>query len=73
DKSGLAGIAFWINDYFKLPENEKVSKDNEGVKKIKEEIDKEYENGRIISISKEEMKEYTKKYLPEIYKKYCKE
>lgn len=73
DKSGLAGIAFWINDYFKLPENEKISKDNDGVKKIKEEIDKEYEQGRVISISKEEMINYTKKYLPEIYNKYYKE
>lgn len=73
DKSGLAGIAFWINDYFKLPENEKISKDNDGVKKIKEEIDKEYEHGRVISISKEEMINYTKKYLPEIYNKYYKE
>ncbi len=73
DKSGLAGIAFWINDYFKLPENEKISKDNEGVKKIKEEIDKEYEAGRVISISKDEMKEYIKKYLPEIFNRYNKE
>ncbi len=73
DKSGLAGIAFWINDYFKLPDNEKVSKDSEGVKKIKEEIDKEFEKGRVISISKEEMIEYTKKFLYDIYKKYNKE
>ncbi len=73
DKSGLAGIAFWIDNYFKLPENEKISKDNEGVKKIKEEVDKEYEAGRVISISKEEMIEYVKKFMPEIFNKYNRE
>lgn len=71
DKSGLAGIAFWINNTFKIQEGEQVSKNDEEVKNIKDEIDKEYENGRVINISKQEMIEYTKKYLPKIYEKYC--
>lgn len=70
DKSGIAGIAYWINSFFKIPDNEKLDKNNESIKKIKEEIDKEYENGRVISMSEQELIELTKKYLPEVYNKY---
>jgi isopropylmalate/homocitrate/citramalate synthase len=72
DKSGTAGIVYWINTNLKLSENEKLTKDNPDVLKIKEEIDKDFESGRIIGISDEEMIDYVKKYLPSIYQKYGK-
>lgn len=72
DKSGTAGIVYWINSNLKIPENEKLTKDNEAVIKIKEAIDREFEQGRIIGISDEEMIEYVKKFLPDIYQKYGK-
>jgi isopropylmalate/homocitrate/citramalate synthase len=72
DKSGIAGIAYWINSFFNIPDNEKLNKDNEGIKKIKEVVDKEYENGRIISMSEQELIELTKKFLPDIFQKYSK-
>lgn len=72
DKSGIAGIAYWINSFFDIPDNEKLNKDNESIKKIKEIIDKEYENGRVISMSEKELIELTKKYLPDIFQKYSK-
>ncbi|MCX7759476.1 MAG: hypothetical protein N2169_07735, partial [bacterium] len=70
DKSGTAGIVYWINSNLKIPDNEKITKDNTYVIKIKEAIDKEFEEGRIVGISDEEMIEYVKKFLPDIYNKY---
>ena len=53
--SGLAGIAFWINAYFNLPENKKIDKHDHIVAVIKEEIDKQYAEGRNTVISDEEI------------------
>lgn len=44
--SGLAGIAYWINNHYKLPKFREVTKHDQIVIKIKEAIDKEYEDGR---------------------------
>lgn len=53
--SGLAGIAFWINAYFNLPDKKKIDKRDPIVIAIKEEIDKEYLEGRNTVISDEEV------------------
>ena len=53
--SGLAGIAHWINTYFKLPEEKAVDKNSELVKKVKEWVDAEYESGRVTSLTDEEL------------------
>ena len=53
--SGLAGIAFWINAYFNLPDKKKIDKHDPVVVAIKEEIDKEYLEGRNTVISDEEI------------------
>lgn len=44
--SGLAGIAYWINDYFELIGDRKIEKSHPIVAKVKEVIDAEYANGR---------------------------
>ena len=44
--SGLAGIAFWINDYYELPEEFKIDKKDALVEKVKKMIDDEYAAGR---------------------------
>src|ERR1035437_8872736 len=72
DKSGTAGIAYWVNNFFKVSESDKVTKDTEAVKIIKTAVDKAYEGERTIGISDEEMIEFTQKHLPEIYTKYSK-
>ncbi len=69
DKSGTAGICAWINVYFKLTKEEEISKDNPAIKKIYEWVMKEYEDGRITTISDEELVEMVKKYLPDLYNK----
>ncbi len=53
--SGLAGIAFWINDYYSLPDEFKVSKQDALVVKMKEKIDAEYEEGRNSSFGDDEL------------------
>lgn len=64
--SGLAGIAAWINNYFGLKGEKIIDKTNPKVAKIKELIDKEYENGRTTSIGDSEMENFVKEYFPEL-------
>ena len=44
--SGLAGIAYWINDYYFLPDEHKIDKKDKLVVGMKEIIDAEYAAGR---------------------------
>ena len=44
--SGLAGIAYWINDYYELPEGHRVDKREEIVCKVKAMVDEAYAAGR---------------------------
>lgn len=53
--SGLAGIAHWINTYYKLPEERQVDKSSKLVKRIKEEVDAEYESGRVTVMTNNEL------------------
>lgn len=53
--SGLAGIAYWINDNYSLGENERVDKKSPLVIALKEWIDEEYEQGRQSTISNMEI------------------
>ncbi len=62
--SGLAGIAHWINTYFKLAEEKKVDKNSQLVRDIKEWVDAEYESGRVTVLTDEE--------LLAVIDKYCK-
>ncbi len=53
--SGLAGIAFWINSYFRLADENKISKKADFVIKIKQEIDKLYAEGRTTAMGDDEL------------------
>jgi isopropylmalate/homocitrate/citramalate synthase len=67
DKSGLAGIAQWINSHFVLTGKDRVEKTHPGVAKINRWVTKQYEEARATSISDQEMEKVTRKYLPEIF------
>lgn len=54
--SGLAGIAHWINTYFKLKEDKKLDKQHPIVARVKEWVDKEYESGRVTVITENELR-----------------
>ena len=66
--SGLAGIAYWINTHYSLPENDAVSKKDELVVKMKEEIDKFYTDGRVTIMTDEELESLIEKLAPGKFK-----
>lgn len=66
DKSGLAGIAHWVDSYLNLGEDQKIDKRNPGILKIYSWVNEQYEAGRVTGISDEEMVEQVKKHLPEV-------
>ncbi|MBN2531739.1 MAG: histone-lysine N-methyltransferase [Spirochaetales bacterium] len=67
DKSGIAGIAWWLNSQLQLPPEERIDKHHPGVKKIYDWVTDQYEFGRIVGISDEEMTWLAKKFLPDYF------
>jgi len=67
DKSGLAGIAQWINSHFALTGKDRIEKVHPGVAKMNRWVTKQYEEGRTTAISDQEMEKVTRKYLPEVF------
>jgi isopropylmalate/homocitrate/citramalate synthase len=55
--SGLAGIAYWINENYRLTANEAVDKKDPLVVALKQWIDAEYEGGRQTALSIGELEE----------------
>lgn len=53
--SGLAGIAHWINTYFRLKGDKCVTKSDPLIGYVKEWVDKEYESGRVTALTDEEL------------------
>ncbi len=53
--SGLAGIAYWINNNYNLIGDNQINKKDSLVIKLKEWIDKEYEDGRQTTLSNSEL------------------
>ena len=55
--SGLAGIAYWINENYQLPPSQCFDKKDPLVIKMKQWIDKEYEDGRQTTLSTAELEQ----------------
>lgn len=55
--SGLAGIAYWINENYQLPPSECFTKKDNLVIKMKEWIDREYTDGRQTALSTVEIEQ----------------
>ena len=53
--SGLAGVAYWINKHYNLPDFRKVTKQDDIVIKVKEHIDALYEDGRTTLLGDDEL------------------
>ena len=51
----MAGIAHWINTYYKLPAEKHVDKTSELVKNIKTWVDAEYAAGRVTVLTDDEL------------------
>ena len=53
--SGLAGIAYWINQNYRLHGDDQVTKKDELVIRLKQWVDEEYAGGRTVSLSTDEI------------------
>jgi isopropylmalate/homocitrate/citramalate synthase len=67
DKSGIAGIAHWVNSHLGLDADKKIDKRHPGLAKMNKWVMEQYEHGRTTSMSHEELLEKAKKYLPEYF------
>jgi hypothetical protein len=67
DKSGVAGIAHWVNSHLGLDERMRIDKRHPGLGKINKWVMEQYEQGRTTSISPDELIDKAKKYLPEYF------
>ncbi len=67
DKSGRAGVAYWINQNLKLSGDNEITKKHPAVGQIYDDIMKAYESGRNTSFSNKEMEALTRRYLPELF------
>ena len=55
--SGLAGIAYWINENYDLVGEAALTKNDPLVIQLKNWVDEEYENGRVSTLSRTELEE----------------
>ncbi|MDR3604320.1 MAG: histone-lysine N-methyltransferase [Syntrophaceae bacterium] len=67
DKSGLAGIAHWINTKLSVPKEEWVDKSHPAISRIYDVVMEQYENGRVTAMSDKEMMTLVKRQLPELF------
>lgn len=67
DKSGLAGIAHWINSHFALVGKDRIEKTHPGVARVNKRILKQYDEGRVTCMSDDEMEHGVRRYMPEIF------
>ena len=65
DKTGIAGVAYWVNSRLGLEGENSINKRHPGIVKIHKRIMQEYEEGRVTSISRKEMEQWARQYLPE--------
>jgi isopropylmalate/homocitrate/citramalate synthase len=63
--SGLAGIALWINNYYSLPKERQVSKQDSLVGHVKEWVDEQYAEGRVTVMTDEELEKIVDKTATE--------
>ncbi len=67
DKSGIAGLAHWVNSNLGLDERMRIDKRHPGLAKMNKWVMEQYEKGRTTSISHEELHDKARKYLPEYF------
>ena len=67
DKSGLAGVAYWVDAHLNLPEERKIDKQHPGIVAIARWVEEQYRNKRVTCISDEEMLVLARKHLPQYF------
>jgi citrate (Re)-synthase len=71
DKSGVAGVAFWVNQYLGLHGERQVDKKHPAVMKIAAWVEEQYRQGRTTAIASEEMIKQINTHLAEYGKYSC--
>ena len=64
--SGLAGIAHWINTYYRLKEEDHLDKNCDLVRALKVWVDEEYAAGRVTVLTDEELTAQIRKTCEEL-------
>jgi isopropylmalate/homocitrate/citramalate synthase len=67
DKSGVAGVTFWVKAHLPADLRDGVDKRHPGVHKIAQWVEEEYRNKRTTAISDAEMLEQVRRHLPELF------
>ena len=70
--SGLAGIALWMNGYFRLRGDDAMAKQSPLVVAMKERVDAEYANGKSTPMSDEELVAIMRSIDPNEYERISK-
>lgn len=65
DKSGSAGIAYWVNNYLGLTGSSRIDKGDKRVTAIYEDVMAEYNAGRTTGMDPAEMLQLARKHIPE--------
>jgi hypothetical protein len=66
NRSGIAGVGFWVNEQLKKRGHDTIDKRDPRVAMMFEWIEAQYEAGRVTSISPEEMMAQFKLHFPNI-------
>jgi citrate (Re)-synthase len=69
DKSGAAGVAYWVNQHLGLVSDEQLDKKHPAVVNISAWLEEQYRQGRTTAIASEEMLELIHEHLPEYAKR----
>jgi len=67
DKSGKAGIAHWINRHYSLEDPAAIDKRHPSISRIYQHVSKKFEEGRVTSMSDEEMEKLTMRFIPQLF------
>ena len=67
--SGLAGIAYWINQNFRQPDGQEIQKHDPVVVAMKNWIDQEYEDGRQTVMTDKELDAMVERLAPDRFEK----
>ncbi len=67
--SGLAGIAYWMNNHYALKGDAMLTKQDKIISLMKEEIDKAYEDGRTTIMGDDELEEIAERTSNGVFKK----
>jgi isopropylmalate/homocitrate/citramalate synthase len=64
DKSGAAGIAWWVNGHFRLTGTRKISKSDPGIQAMYQDLLKSYAAGRTVDPSSDELLALARLHMP---------